>query len=259
MVGHEHSCNKRLGRFEKFYIKVFGYPALGLHIRTAAVLKYLKRISKPKKVLDAGCGNGIMVFEMAKLFTDATVIGIDNRQNVIEENNDIAAKCNLGNCCFKNLDLFDLSGKNEFDLILSTDNMEHMEDDDRLLELFYSILTPGGKLILHVPHMKRNVFGWKRTNFMGIEGHVRPGYYKDELERKLKNAGLTVIDSSYSYNSFETLFNDISYLITGGREKNRYFYAIVFPILLALTKLFKFWPVGIGSGIVVYAGKSYES
>jgi len=256
MLGYEYSRNDRLGNLEKFYIRIFGYPALGLHVRAAAVLKYLKRIRKPKNILDAGCGNGVMAFEMAKLFTGATVIGIDNRQSVIEENNYIALKCKLSNCCFKNLDLFNLSIKDEFDLILSTDNMEHMEDDNRLLELFYSILTPSGKLILHVPHMKRNLFGWKRTNFMGIEGHVRPGYYKDDLERKLQNAGLKVIDSSYSYNSFETLFNDISYLITGGREKNRYLYAIVFPILLVLTKLFKFWPVGVGSGIVIFAGKS---
>lgn len=256
MIGHEHSRNEKLGRFEKLYIKVFGYPALGLHIRAAAVLKYLKRIKKPKEILDAGCGSGVMVFEMAKLFTGATIIGIDNRQSVIDENNDIAEKYNLSNCCFRNLDLFDLSGKNEFDLILSTDNIEHMEDDDRLLRLFYSILTPGGKLILHVPHMKRNLFGLKRTNFMGIEGHVRPGYYKDDLENKVKKAGLMIVESSYSYNSFETLFNDISYLITGGRERNRYLYAIIFPLLLVLTKLFKFWPVGVGSGIVVYAGKS---
>jgi ubiquinone/menaquinone biosynthesis C-methylase UbiE len=256
MIGHEHSRNDRLSSFKKLYIKIFGYPALGLHIRAAAVLKYLKRINEPEKILDAGCGCGVMAFEIAKLFTSAMVIGIDNRKSFVDENNEIAKKSNLKNCSFRNLDLFKLSGKDEFNIILSTDNMEHIENDDRLLELFYSILTPGGKLILHVPHTNRNLFGWKRMNFMGIEGHVRPGYYKDELEKKLKRAGFMIVESSYSYNSFETLFNDISYLITSGREKNRYLYALIFPILLALTKLFKFWPVGVGSGIVVFAGKS---
>jgi hypothetical protein len=90
---------------------------------------------------------------------------------------------------------------------------------------------------------------------MGIEGHVRPGYYKNELEEKVSLAGLHIVKSSYSYNSFETLFNDVSCLITGGREKNRHLYAMLFPILLLLTKLARFWPVGVGSGIVVHARK----
>lgn len=256
MLGYEQSKNNRLSRFEKLYIRVFGYPALGLHIRFAAVLKYLKYVDSPEKILDAGCGSGVLSFEMAKLFRSALILGVDNRHNVVNENNDIAQKCDLENCNFINIDLFNLSGKGDFDLILSTDNLEHMDDDDRLLELFYSLLTQNGKIIIHVPNIKRNLFGWKRTNFMKIEGHVRPGYYKEELVSKLNKAGFELLYSSYSYNSFETLFNDISFLITGGREKNKYLYALLFPILLILTKLFKYWPTGIGSGLVILARKT---
>lgn len=255
MLGSEHSLNKRLGKLERLYIRFLGYPALGLHVRAASVMSYFKKLGNPKKILDAGCGSGVITFELSKAFRNATVLGVDNRQNVVDENNDISNSSGLKNCHFKNLDLFNLSKKDKFDCIISTDNMEHMNDDDKLLELYYSILSINGKLLLHVPHMKRNVFGFKRTNFMGIEGHVRPGYFMDELKEKVKKSGLHVISFSYSYNSFETLFNDISYLITGGREKNRHIYACVFPILLLLTKAFKFWPVGIGSGVTLLAEK----
>ena len=45
-----------------------------------------------------------------------------------------------------------------------------------LLGRFFRALRPEGELVLHVPHVTRNVWGWQRPNFMGIEGHVRPGF-----------------------------------------------------------------------------------
>jgi ubiquinone/menaquinone biosynthesis C-methylase UbiE len=255
MLGFEHSKNNRLSAFEQCYISLFGYPALGLHVRATAVLRILKKLAAPRRILDAGCGRGILTFEMAKIFRNAVIVGVDKRQCVIDENTAIANACGLKNCIFITSDLLKLADKEKYDCILSTDNMEHMEDDDKLLELFYALITPGGNLILHVPHMQRNIFGWKRTNFMGIEGHVRPGYYLDDLVDKIKKIGFDISETFYSYNSFETIFNDISCLITGGREKKKCLYAVVFPFLLLVTKIFRFWPTGVGSGIVVHARK----
>ena len=114
---------------------------------------------------------------------------------------------------------------------------------------------PEGHFILHVPHITRQVFWWKRQNFMEIEGHVRPGYTKIQIEEMLQEAGFTIHISRYNYNSFETLLNDISFLITKGREKRKEIYALIFPFLLLLTKLFHWWPEGTGSGIVIQAHK----
>jgi hypothetical protein len=93
---------------------------------------------------------------------------------------------------------------------------------------------------------------------MEIEGHVRPGYSKVKVEKMLDETGFTVKTINYNYNSFETMFNDISFLITGGREKNKIIYAVIFPFLLFAAKIFSWWPVGVGSGLVIKAQKRYE-
>lgn len=259
MIGREHRKNPRLNFLERWYIHLFGYPALGLHIRAKAILPLLKSANNPLCILDAGCGNGALTFAMARYFRNACVTGIDTENSLIENNNCIAENLELNNCIFKCMNVFDISHESNYDLILSTDNLEHVENDRELLILFNKALKPGGNLILHTPHITRYVFGWKRQNFMEIEGHVRPGYLKEKIEEMLHETGFDINVSKYNYNSFETLFNDISFLITKGREKNREVYALVFPFLLLLTKIVYWWPVGTGSGLVIQARKKiYE-
>jgi len=255
MIGREHSVNPKLGFLERKYINVFGYPALGLHVRAKAILPLLAGVKNPINVLDAGCGNGSLTFAMARLYRDASIAGIDMENALIQNNAAIAARLKLVNCSFMCKDVFDITLVNHYDLILSTDNLEHVQNDDGLLRLFHQALKNGGVLILHVPHVTRHIFGLSRPNFMEIEGHKRPGYTKNQLEEMLRNAGFTINISRYNYNSFETLFNDISFLITGGKEKNRHIYAVVFPFLLLLTKLFSWNPGRVGSGLVIKAEK----
>lgn len=255
MIGREHRKNPHLKLLERIYISIFGYPALGLHIRAKAILPLLKRIENPASILDAGCGNGAFAFAMAKTFPKASVTGIDTDITLIQNNAYIAENLGISNCCFICMNVFDVSPEKKYDLILSTDNIEHVDNDNLLLELFYNAIKPGGSLILHTPHINRHVFWWKRQNFMEIGGHVRPGYRKITLEKMLLRNNFKIHTSEYNYNSFETLFNDISYLITLGREKRRALYALLFPWLLLLSKAFHWWPVGTGSGLVIHARK----
>src|SRR5262249_54141280 len=132
-------------------------------------------------------------------------------------------------------DVLRLQELGPFDLVLSTDNLEHLEDDLGCARVLYESLRPGGRLVVHVPHLTRNLFGWHRTNWMGIEGHVRPGYTRDGLQQLLERAGFEVQRCFYNYNSIETLANDLSYVVTGGREQNKGLYALAFPALLALA------------------------
>jgi ubiquinone/menaquinone biosynthesis C-methylase UbiE len=256
MIYREHRKSHRLSFFERIYIALFGYPALGLHVRLKAIIPLLKLVDSPSKILDAGCGNGVFTFTLARLFDNSKVLGIDIENELIKNNRVIAERLKLHNCEFVCMDVFNISPDSNFDLIVSTDNLEHLENDRDLLALFNRVLRSEGHLILHVPHITRPVFWWKRQNFIEIEGHVRPGYAKKQIEKMLQETGFTVQMLKYNFNSFETFFNDISFLVTKGREENKVMYAMVFPILLLLTKLFSWWPVGTGSGIVIQARKS---
>ena len=107
---------------------------------------------------------------------------------------------------------------------------------------------------MHVPHLTRNLFGWHRTNWMDIEGHVRPGYTRDGLAQLLRQAGFEIVRCIYNYNSIETLANDLSYLITGGRERNKPLYALAFPLLLGLATAGRLHrPRSDGTGLVALA------
>jgi hypothetical protein len=91
---------------------------------------------------------------------------------------------------------------------------------------------------------------------MDIEGHVRPGYTKDALIRLLARGGFVLTACIYSYNSMETLVNDISKLITGAKERNKGLCALVFPVLLFVSYVGSFYrSQKTGSGIVALARK----
>ena len=71
----------------------------------------------------------------------------------------------------------------------------------------------------------------------------------------LDQAGLSIERTSFSYGWIETLVNDVSYLVTGGREKRKWLYALLFPFLLLVSTLGRFSAPQEGSGVVVLARK----
>ncbi|MGZ6226105.1 MAG: hypothetical protein ACXWMH_11460, partial [Syntrophales bacterium] len=124
------------------------------------------------------------------------------------------------------------------------------------VRMFCTALERGGHLLVHVPHLTRDIFGWQRKNWMDIDGHVRPGYTKDELTNLLSGGGLHVKTCIYNYNTMETLTNDISKFITGAKERNKGLYAMVFPLLLFFSFVGSFYrSQKSGSGLVALAMK----
>jgi SAM-dependent methyltransferase len=121
--------------------------------------------------------------------------------------------------------------ENRFDLVVTVDNLEHIEDDVDTLKRYYKALVKGGQIFIHVPGYERRwlFFGWA-VNF-DVEGHYRPGYKKEELQQKLETAGFKVNEIYYTYGWIETITNNISYWITGAQMKNKLLYALVFPFL----------------------------
>ncbi|MBP7862522.1 methyltransferase domain-containing protein [bacterium] len=82
--------------------------------------------SNPQKILDAGCGNGILTCFLAKRFPDATIIGIDISAEGIEQARKLALNLSLTNIKFEVGDIKDFSfdATDSFDLILSVAALE---------------------------------------------------------------------------------------------------------------------------------------
>lgn len=252
--GSEIALSPNLSPVERWYIKLLGAPILGLRIRSRAILPFLEHVGRPRRIADAGSGRGVITMHCARRFPEAEVIGLDLNGPQCEINERLARQLGVNNARFMCHDVLRLEELGKFDLILSSDNLEHLDDDLGCAQIFWRALSPGGYLLVHVPHLTRNLFGWHRTNWLDIEGHVRPGYTRDGLVDLLQRAGFEVPHCVYNYNSIETLANDISYLITGGRERNKQLYALAFPLLLGLAGIGGLYNArGDGSGLVALA------
>ena len=255
--GSEVAFDPTLSAMERWYVRLFGPPILGLRIRARYLLPLLKALELPLRahIADAGSGRGCFTFFLARLFPQAQVTGMDITETQIGRNNRLTETLGYTNCRFQRQDVTELPVLEEYDFVLSTDNLEHIEEDREQCAVFYRVLKPRGYILFHVPHLTRNLFGWRRPNFMGIEGHVRPGYTLDGLCNMLREAGFCIEEAFYSYGWIETLANDISYLITGGRERRKWLYAPIFPFLLLVSRLGRLSQPKEGSGVVVLARK----
>jgi len=259
--GEELIDDPTLSTFQKLFIKIWGVPILGLRIRAHAILPVIKKLSfeNTHRLLDAGCGRALFTFFLSKFFPEAKITGIDINTDQLKINTQIAEKRSYPNCAFKDGDVTKLDPSGEWDFILSTDNLEHLKEDEKQCNVFFNALKPKGYLLIHTPHYTRNLFGIRVTNFMEIEGHVRPGYTLPGLKEMLQKAGFVVHHAEYNYGYFETLANHISYIITGGREKRRWLYATLFPFLLGLSQFSRLEPRHEGSGLVFLAQKPETS
>lgn len=254
LPGAEQSLDPALSWAERVYVRCLGVPVNGLRIRLRRVLPATQ--GDYRRILDAGCGPGVFTMELAKRHPSADVLGIDIDEAAVRRADLIARKAGLRNCRFDKGDVTGLGIREEFDLVLSVDNLEHIEDDVRAMENLRDALVPGGTLVVHTPgyHRRWPVFA-RHVNF-DVPGHVRPGYLAEELSDKLARAGLEVVTIGSTYGLLETLTNNISYLITGADRRNKALYALVVPFLLGISYLGRFSRPRWGAGILAIARRS---
>lgn len=251
LIGRTLAHNPGLSLFGKLYISIFGVPISGLRNRVRRVLPFIK--DGHNRILDAGCGTGVFSYEMARRLPESEVLGVDLNDEAIAVNNEIAKRAGIDNCRFERADILDLIYEDEFDLVLSIDNLEHIADDELACRNIWRALKPGGRLILHVPGLYRRwLFFGKRVNF-DVPSHVRPGYLREEIVDKLIKTGFQILDSHYTYGYLETVTNNISYLVTGAEMKHEVLYAFLFPFLLAVSWFGQFSKPKWGAGVLVIA------
>ncbi len=253
MIGSELLRSPQLSNLEKLYIRLLGIPISGLRIRLRRVLPHL--VGKANKVLDAGCGRGVFSYELAKRFPNASTIGIDLDPEQIKTNIEVAKENQLTNLTFEVQNVMTLPYQDEFDFILSVDNLEHLEDDEKGIRQLFQALKHGGRLVLHVPGLERRWFFYKfKTNF-DVPGHFRPGYKLEDISQKIRDAGFIIDEAYYTFGWLETITNNISYLITKAEAKNKIAYALVFPILNFIAWFGQHTRPKNGAGVLLLARK----
>ena len=116
-------------------------------IRINYILKNFKKPLKGKKVLDIGCGGGLVSETLS--MKGALVTGIDeNNKNLTQAKNHAKINSLKINYIKSSFNIFYKKNKSKFDLILCLEVLEHLDNFQKTLEEITTIIKPGGILIL---------------------------------------------------------------------------------------------------------------
>ena len=160
------------------------------------------------KFLDAGAGFGRHAFEAAR--QGATVYALDyatdevvmtrNTFGAMLEAKEITEKAYGGVLRGDATKLpFD---DNTFDCVVTSEVLEHIQDDVNVISELHRVLKPGGSLGVTVPSWWPEKINWMLSDEYhapkSVGGHVRI-YSATELKAKLRSAGLEVTDSHHAH------------------------------------------------------------
>ena len=148
---------------------------------------------KRLKILDVGCGMGLMIDELVKC---GEVYGLDMEEEAVQYCNENLISQGYPPNVFKGLLPDEVPfDRDFFDYIFALDVIEHVEDDATALKTLLSLLKPGGSLILTVPALMKL---WSYND--ELNHHFRR-YEKDELVTKVTQAGFKITKCSF-YDSY---------------------------------------------------------
>jgi len=187
------------------FLRILFYKMLDLFfLRAWYVKRELKRIRKNFNrknvdIFDAGTGYGQYTYFMSKKLLPNKIFAVDVKENWIRDNKEFFKKKNIDNVTFGIEDLTDINHKEEFNLIVCVDVMEHIQDDITVFKNFYNSLKHGGYLLVNTPSAfgGSDIHGDEEESFVGE--HARTGYSDNDLKTKLASVGFKDFYHKYSY------------------------------------------------------------
>lgn len=213
------------------------------------LIKKYKSEDKKLKILDVGCACGNLLFYLREKGFE-NLYGIDYNKKLIE------------NIDFKDIKVAECDAKKTdfqedfFDVIISSDSLEHMDDDLAVLSEMRRILNKDGILIVFVPAFN---FLWSYHDV--INRHKRR-YNLRDLYKKVETTGFRV--KKISYWNFFMFFPAVlvRFLKNILSVKSNDFYRIpsfindlIISILSVENFLLKFFNFPLGVSVFAVCGK----
>jgi SAM-dependent methyltransferase len=263
---------RSLGAFfnQSTWTRIVFYRLLDLLLlRSWHVRKELRRWNAPQDpvVLDAGSGFGQYTYRILRMYPNALIKAVDIKEEQVQDCNQFFLKLGFNKrVIFEKADLTKYVEPNQFDLVLSIDVMEHIEEDVKVFKNFYSSMNEGGMLLISTPSDKggSDVDEHDHDKSSGfIEEHVRDGYNIDDIKNKLREAGFNEIYARYQYGKAGSLSWKMSMKIPIkilGISKvffilMPFYYLVVFPLAALLNFIDLHSEHKSGTGLIVTAFK----
>jgi SAM-dependent methyltransferase len=262
---------KSLGRFfagSLFLRKTLYFLLDILLLRTWHVKKALRAIAlqlpAESSVLDAGSGFGQYSWRMSRMNNHWNIKAVDINKVQVDDCNLFFRKTGLGDrVSFHTIDLTTLNDINSYNLILSVDVMEHIEQDVLVFRNFYKSLKENGVLLISTPSDKggSDVHGDNEASF--IDEHVRDGYSIKDITEKLLLAGFRTVEAKYTYGKPGNISWRLSMKYPIKMLNISYFFFILLPfyylIFFPIAVILNFFDISIthktGTGLLVTARK----
>lgn len=154
--------------------------------RRKYILQLLKNQPKHAKILDIGCSSGLLLKELIDSgFDSNNLFGIDISSQAIKN----CKENGITNAFVMDAQSTELN--TTFDVIIASDCLEHIKNDEKALENWHHNLKPNGLLLVFVPAYK---ILWSTHDDVNM--HFRR-YTKNELKRKLEKNCFKINKSSY--------------------------------------------------------------
>jgi SAM-dependent methyltransferase len=239
-----------------------------LLLRTWHVKRALRKIALQfpgnASVLDAGSGFGQYTWRMSKMNPGWKIKAIDIDRDHAEDCRRFFEKAGLyDRVSVETGDLTTLSDISAYNLILSVDVMEHIEEDVKVFRNFYNSLKDGGILLISTPSDQggSDVHSDEEESF--IDEHVRDGYSIKDITEKLTIAGFRAIETSYTYGKPGNISWRISMKYPVRLLNASYLYFIILPfyylIFFPVSVILNFFDLYLthrtGTGLLVTARK----
>lgn len=150
--------------------------------------------SFPSKVLDVGCGGGLLAIDIKKSFPSCEVIGLEGDKNLVKKAREYCD--NVIQIDLNNISSLDMS--TQFDVIILADVLEHLNHPDEVLKHLRQYLNTDGYIITSLPNVRHYstfirlfVFGIWPQNSRGIHDKTHVKFFAK------KNIILLLEDSGY--------------------------------------------------------------
>lgn len=168
---------------------------------TDAIVATVRKLPGVRKVCDLGCGNGYIVGQLAK--SGFSVTGVDASESGVE----IASRTYPAadfRCALIGDDLTGVLPLSDFDLVISSDVIEHLYRPADLVEAASALLKPRGHLLICTPYhgylknLALSVTGRMDEHFTALwdGGHIK-FFSVGTLSELIEENGFT--DLSFSY------------------------------------------------------------
>jgi ubiquinone/menaquinone biosynthesis C-methylase UbiE len=157
-----------------------------------AVLRGLQA-AKPGRVLDVGCGTGLLAGRIGRELASADVVGCDFSRGMLEKARANAPGASLARGSALALPFREHS----FEAVVSTEAFHWFPDQPAALREFHRVLAPGGRLLVSLIHPHLESLSQAGDRMMRMIGEPAHWPTRQAMRRQVEEAGFRVASQRF--------------------------------------------------------------